>query len=98
MAKTDQVKVQNEAEFEIPDVTIAQYLEQGFKEFPDRAAYHFMGLTHTYQELDEMSARFANFLQGIGCKQGDVVGIHLPNVPQALISIFGAFRAGCKIT
>ncbi len=98
MATTDKAIPQNEIEFEIPEVSIGQYLEQGFKEFPERAAYHFMGLTHTFKELDEMSARFANFLLGIGCKTGDVVGINLPNIPQALIAIFGAFRAGCRIT
>ena len=89
---------EDELKLDIPDVTIAQFLEEGFKAFPDRAAYHFMGLTHTFKELDELSARFARFLLDKGCQPGDVVGFHLPNVPQTLIAMFGAFRAGCRIT
>ena len=98
MADTVQTASQEKIELDIPDVTIAQFLTKGFREFPDRAAYHFMGLTHSFGELDDMSARFARFLLDKGCQPGDVVGFHLPNLPQALIAIFGAFRAGCRIT
>jgi len=98
MADTNAITPQGEMKIDIPNMNIAQHLEKGFKEFPDRAAYHFMGLTHTFGQLDEMSARFSRFLLDIGCKPGDVVGIHLPNVPQALIAIFGTFGAGCRIT
>jgi long-chain acyl-CoA synthetase len=98
MTDTVQPVSKDESQLDIPDVTIAQFLTEGFEEFPDRAAYHFMGLTHTFGELDDMSARFARFLLDKGCQPGDVVGFHLPNVPQTLITIFGAFRAGCRIT
>ena len=57
-----------------------------------------MGITHTFKEVDEMSGRFANFLLARGCQPGDVVGFHLPNVLQTLIAMFGAFRAGCRVT
>ena len=55
MTDTVQTVSQEKIELDIPDVTIAQFLTEGFREFPDRAAYHFMGITHTFGELDEMS-------------------------------------------
>ena len=45
-----------------------------------------------------IGSNLVRFLLDKGCQPGDVVGFHLPNVPQALITIFGAFRAGCRIT
>ena len=48
----------------------------------------------TYQELDQLSDRFANALADLGVKKGDKVGIHLPNCPQFAIAYFGLLKAG----
>ncbi len=42
--------------------------------------------------------RFASYLRKQGCNAGDVVGINLPNLPQYLIALAGALRAGCVVT
>jgi len=82
----------------VPDVTSVDLMESCFEDFPDRAAFHFLGVSKTFGELDAYSLRFANFLAEIGCGPGDVVGISLPNIPQYMIAHAGALRAGCAAT
>ena len=81
-----------------PDVTYVELLESSFSGFPDRPAFHFLGVTKTYGDLDLHTQRFANFLAQIGCGNGDVVGINLPNIPQYMIAHAGTLRAGCTAT
>ena len=47
----------------------------------------------TYQRLAEEVDALANGLRAIGCKRGDVIGLYLPNMPEA----FAAFLAIAKI-
>ncbi len=85
-------------EIPIPDISYAVLLEKSFDEFADRPALYFLGVTKKYKEVDDYSCRFANFLSNIGCGQGDVVGINLPNVPEYLYVHAGTLRAGCTAT
>ena len=63
----------------------------------DQVAVYYAGAPITFAELDTMSNRFANFLKEKGLKQGDVVGVHMPNVPAYYISILGILKAGCVL-
>jgi long-chain acyl-CoA synthetase len=85
-------------EFPIPSVSFVDLIEEIFRDFPDRPAYHYLGITRTYRDLDLDSRRFASFLSKIGAKPGSVVGINLPNIPQSLIAFVGTLRAGCAVT
>ncbi len=85
-------------EIEIPDVTYSELLEQGLTFNPDKPAYHYMGTTGTFKDLDDYSKSFAAFLVKKGCKPGDTVGINLPNTPQFLIAVAGVIRAGCVVS
>ena len=49
---------------------------------------------HTYAELQEKSARFANFLHSKGIGKGDRVAALLPRTPDLMIVILGTLRAG----
>jgi long-chain acyl-CoA synthetase len=86
------------ADIEIPEKTYTHALLEGLTSFPDRAAMHFMGAALSYRQLDEMSRRFAAFLTAAGVQPGDVVGLSLPNIPQFLIALCGALRAGCTVS
>ena len=66
-------------------------------EVPDRPATAFFGKHLTYREVKEMSDKFAAALSGLGIKQGDRVGIMLPNCPQYLIATFALFRLGVTV-
>jgi acyl-CoA synthetase (AMP-forming)/AMP-acid ligase II len=85
-------------EIEIPDKTYADLLEEAMNANPDGPALHFMGVTISFRELEQLSARFGAFLLANGCGPGDVVGINLPNLPQYIIALVGALRSGCAVT
>lgn len=85
-------------EISVPDVTYNDLIGSSFNDFANRPAFHYLGVTKTFAELDAYSLRFANFLAEIGCGIGDVVGISLPNIPQYMIAHVGALRAGCAAT
>ena len=78
--------------------TYIDMLEKGLKFRPEIAAFYFLGITFTYKKLDQLSMRFASYIRQQGCNPGDVVGINLPNVPQYVIALAGALRAGCVVT
>ena len=52
----------------------------------------------TYEELFENVCKFANALKKLGVKKGDVVGIYLPMIPEALISMLSCARIGAVHT
>ena len=70
--------------------------EQSFQKFSDKPAFHNMGTTFTYAEIDEMSKKFASFLQNdLHLQKGDRVALMMPNILQYPIALFGVLRAGC---
>lgn len=81
----------NEQEYKnIPDI-----LEQSFANFGDKPAFHCMGKTLTFSEIDFLSKKFASYLQNdLGLTQGSRVALMMPNVLQYPIALFGALRAG----
>ncbi len=52
----------------------------------------------TFQELNENSNRYANFLSDNGLKPGDGVAIVCKNRPEFLEALFGPLRVGLRIT
>jgi len=84
-----------EGEIEIPDMSLKDALVSAFEEYADQSAVRYMGMTLSFRELNEHSGRFARALKEKGLGKGDVVAINMPNIPQYLIAIAGALRAGC---
>jgi acetyl-CoA synthetase len=52
----------------------------------------------TYTELRDEVCRCANALKALGVRRGDVVAIHLPNLPEAFIAIHACNRLGAIYT
>jgi long-chain acyl-CoA synthetase len=77
-----------------PEIPIFEILRSSAKQWPWRIAIIFAGMEITYQELDQLSDRFATALAAMGVKKGDKVGIHLPNCPQFAIAYYGLLKAG----
>jgi acyl-CoA synthetase (AMP-forming)/AMP-acid ligase II len=80
------------------DKTYAELFREATDQVPSRVAVYYMGRGITYQELDNLSARFAHFLKKSGLQPGDTVGVNLPNIPAYYISIIGIQKAGCVLT
>ncbi len=83
------------SEIEIPDISLKDALVSSFEQHADGAALHYLGLTMSFGELLEQSGRLAAALEKKGLGKGDVVAIDMPNIPQYLIALTGALRAGC---
>jgi long-chain acyl-CoA synthetase len=65
--------------------------------FADKPAFTHAGVTHSYRSLDERSRRFAAWLQQAGFAPGERLAILLPNLPQYLVALLGAWRAGLVV-
>ena len=77
---------------------ITEILEFGFSKFAHRPAFHNMGTTLTFGQIDVLSRRFASYLQNdLGLKKGDRIAIMMPNILQYPIALFGALRAGLVV-
>jgi len=58
-------------------------------------ALRFLHKNFSYAEVDELANRFANVLASLGVGPGDVVGLHMPNLPQYAIALVAIARLGC---
>jgi long-chain acyl-CoA synthetase len=78
-----------------PAETIPRMLERICREFPERPAFSNLGRTISYRELDDLSGRFAAFLQQeLKLVPGERVAIMMPNLLQYPVALYGALRAG----
>ena len=78
--------------------TLKSLIEDACGRFADRIAYHSMGTSITYRELEAQSRAFGAWLQQrAGLKSGDRIAIMLPNLLQYPIAMFGALRAGLTV-
>jgi long-chain acyl-CoA synthetase len=80
--------------------SIGQLFEQSAAAFASRPAYHSMGRSISFGELDALSRRFGAWLQSLGLGmpgKGARVAIMLPNCLQYPVCVFGTLRAGCTV-
>jgi long-chain acyl-CoA synthetase len=78
--------------------TIPEVFATTVARFGSRTAFTFIDRSFTYREYDVLSNRIARALIRRGLQPGDRVAIHLPNLPQYLVSTLGALKAGCIIS
>lgn len=84
--------VPHEIDFE--KMTLPEALKRSARNYPESTALLFMGKHLSYAELDRLVNRFARVLLDLGVKKGEKVALLLPNLPQAVIAIYAAFRIG----
>jgi long-chain acyl-CoA synthetase len=78
--------------------SVLELFEESVEKFNQAPAFENMGKSITFQELDQLSAQFAAFLQTkANLKKGDRVAIQMPNLLQYPVAMFGALRAGCIV-
>ncbi|HKY03115.1 MAG TPA: long-chain-fatty-acid--CoA ligase [Burkholderiales bacterium] len=74
--------------------SVGEVFEQSCRDFAARPAYHHMGRTISYADLDRLTRDFGAWLQSLGLARGARVALMMPNVLQYPVCIFGALRAG----
>ncbi len=75
--------------------SLVDLLESTFQTFAMKPAFHNMGKTLSYAEIDRLSYQFACYLQNdLKLSRGDRVAIMMPNLLQYPVALFGLLRAG----
>ena len=80
-----------------PRVPAHHFLNIPASSFPDKPATNFYGTELTYWELRAQALTMANALGNLGVRQGDRVGVHLPNCPQYVIAYFAVLSLGAVV-
>lgn len=75
--------------------SLGDVFEEAFSKFSQSPAFHCMGKTLTYQELDILSQKFASYLQNdLKLEKGDRVALMMPNILQYPVALYGILRGG----
>lgn len=91
---------------EYPHMPLHQMLEDSANRYAGQAAIKLvlrylgpvtLGATLTYDQLLDQVNRFAAALYALGVRKGDRVALMLPNLPQMVISFYGALKVGAVI-
>ena len=80
------------------ETTYVAMIKQAFEKTADETALSYLGVEISFSDLDKYANQFANMLVDKGFAKGDIVGINLPNLPEYVIALIGALRAGCVIS
>ncbi len=75
--------------------SVVALFEESVQKYQDAIAYECMGKTMTFNELDRLSANFANYVtHELKLKKGSRIAIQMPNILQYPVVMFGSLRAG----
>lgn len=77
--------------------SLVAIFEESCRRFAERPAFHNLGVSLTYRELEMLSRDFGAYLQSLGLARGDRVALMMPNLLQFPIAMFGALRAGFAV-
>jgi long-chain acyl-CoA synthetase len=77
--------------------SVGELFERSAAKFADRPAFHCMGKTLSFAQIDKMSRDFAAWVQAKGLAKGARVAIMMPNCLQYPIALFGTLRAGYTV-
>ncbi|MSQ87850.1 MAG: long-chain-fatty-acid--CoA ligase [Betaproteobacteria bacterium] len=74
--------------------SVGDLVDKKVVEFSDRPAFHCMGKTISFGDLDGLSRTFGAWLQSKGYGKGVRVAIMMPNCLQYPVALYGTLRAG----
>ena len=77
--------------------SVGELFDKSCKQFAERPAFHCMGKTLSFAQIDKMSRDFAAWVQSKGLPKGSRVAIMMPNCLQYPVVLFGTLRAGYTV-
>lgn len=81
-----------------PAETLVTVADRSAGRYADLPAFSNLGRTITFAQFDELTHRFAAWLQSLpGVSRGDRVAIMMPNLLQYPVALFGTWRAGMVV-
>ena len=78
----------------LPECTIYEYLWENNKDFPKDIALEYMGSEISYGELFSHIDECVKALTALNVKQGDIVTVALPSIPEALYMAYALNKMG----
>ena len=79
---------------EFDDRPLGTFVEAYAESIPESSAVQYFDRRISFRELNELSNRLANALAALGVGMGDVVGLHMPNVPQYVVAVVAISKLG----
>ena len=76
------------------DSPAAAHIARHATERPDAPAMAFGPKVYTFAEFDQAARSLATGLAAKGIGKGDVVGLHMPNIPQYMVALAAISRLG----
>jgi long-chain acyl-CoA synthetase len=80
-----------------PNRTLLSYVKDAAAQRPDHAALLFKGNRISYGDIERLSNSFGAALAALGVAKGNRVALLLPNCPQFVIAMLGAWKAGALV-
>ena len=80
-----------------PATSLVGVLRHSCESFGPAPAFHNLGTTLTFEEVDRRSRDFAAWLSARSLHKGERIALMMPNVLQYPIAMFGALRAGLVV-
>ncbi len=80
-----------------PPIPLHSLLDETASKTPSSPCTNFFGKCLSYQQMKNLSDRFAISLSNLGVRKRDRVVLLLPNSPQFLIAYYGLLKAGAVV-
>ncbi|MHC1741138.1 MAG: AMP-binding protein [Anaerolineaceae bacterium] len=82
------------SELVYPDLPLQDLLIKSAQKFPHHICLQYRKFEYTYEEVVNIAKKTGAGLQKLGIKQGQRIGLVLPNVPQFVFSYYGILLVG----
>lgn len=92
--KYDRTEFTSQISLHYPKKTMYQLVEAAAKRLPDDPAYNFKGSITSYGEMMKRIDKAAKAFISYGIKEGDVVTLCMPNLPQSVDCLYALNKIG----
>lgn len=84
----------NKTDFPYPELCVQEIFQKQVLETPDNIAVVYGEEKLSYKELEEKSNQLANYLQTLGVKEENLVGVYLERSTSLIIALLAILKAG----
>ena len=83
-----------ELNYDVPDISLYDQVKNSYRKYPNNVAIQYLGRKFTYTDFIKKIDIAARGFKRLGINNGDIVTILLPNVPEALVSLYALNKIG----
>lgn len=97
-AENDNAVYDGEVHIAYPEKTMYEMFKAARDRLPNKPAYLFQGAPTTFDKMHENILSIAAAFEAHGIKQGDTVTLCMPNIPQAIETLYALNRIGVTVS